>query len=249
MPLFPYNPQMYKEQANLESLAPGWYPAIIIESDVLETNAKDGFRLELKFKVIDGPGKDRTITNNYNIQNPNPKAVEIAMSQIKSICSCIGKFSPINQSEELHNIPLQIRLAKQKDSDYSEVKGYKDINGNDPGKGGQGAPVGHQQQPPQGFGNAPQAQPPYAPPQQQYTPAQGQYAPPVGAQPPAYAPPQPQYAPQTQAPAAAPAWTPPAPQAAAPAYQPPPQQQQQQQAPAWQPGGPQPQAPAWAPQR
>ena len=246
MPLFPYNPQMYKEQANLEPLAPGWYPAVIIESDVLETNAKDGFRLELKFKVIDGPGKDRTIKSNYNIQNPNPKAVEIAMSEIKSICSCIGKFSPINQSEELHNIPLQIRLAKQKDSDYNEVKGYKDINGNDPGKGGQGAPVGHQQQPPQGFGNAAQGQTPYAPPQQQqYAPAQPQYMPPAAAQAPAYAPPQ---QPQPQAPAAAPAWTPPAPQAAAPAYQQPPQQQQQQ-APAWQPGGPQPQAPAWAPPR
>ena len=152
---FNYDPNQHKEAQSFEALPAGWYPAIISDSEIVQTSKKDGFRLVLTFTIIDGPHKGRKINSGYNIDNPSAKAVEISMSELKSICSVIGKFSPIADSQELHNQPLQIRLVAPKDSDYNEVKGYKDIAGNDPGKSQQVAPVGHQQQPAQGFGNAP----------------------------------------------------------------------------------------------
>ena len=240
MPQFPFNPAQFDYARGNEPLPAGWYPAIIKESEIVPTAAADGFRLIFKYLIIDGPGKDRMVQGSHNIQNKSEKAVAISMSELKTIAACVGKFNPINASEELHNIPLQIRLVLPKDSDFNEIKGWKDINGNDPGKGGTGAAVQHQQQPAQGYAQ-PAAQPYGAPPAQ-----------------PQYAPQQPQYA-QPAAPAAAPAWA--APAAPAPAYQQPaagnapaqPQYQQQApqqpaQAPAWQPGA-QPQAPAWVPQR
>lgn len=250
MPQFPFNPAQHEYRKTFEQLPAGWYPAVISGSEIVPTSKGDGFRLVLEYTIIDGAAKGRIVgKQGHNIQNPNPQTVEIAMSEIKTISACVGKYAPIQQSEELHNIPLQIRLIAAKDSDFNEVKGWKDINGNDPGKGGQGAPVQHQQQPPQGFA-APPAQQPYGapPPQQQYAPpAQAQYAPPAPAQPPTYAqPPQPQYAPQPPAPqGGAPAWA--APVAAPPAqqYAPAPQQAAAPQAPAWTPGAA-PQAPAWA---
>lgn len=245
MPQFPFNQAQHKPQSTLEQMPAGWYPARVIESDIAPTSKGDGFRLKLTFEIIDGPYKGRKVTSGYNIQNPNPQAVEIAMNEIAAICCCVGKFQPIQQSEELHGIPLQIKLTTQKDSDYNEVKGYRDINGNDPGKAGAGAPVAQtapQSMPPQGFAQAPPpqyAQQPtnaYAPTQQPYPP---QAPAPVAA--PAWAPPAPQAAPQ-QAPAQAPAWAPQQPQQTAPQAQP--------QAPAWTPGAMPPAPPAWAgPQR
>jgi hypothetical protein len=246
MPVFPYNPAAHEYSKSFEKLPAGWYPAVIFESEILPTAAGNGFRLILKYKIIDGPGKDRIVQGSHNIQNPSPKAVEISMSELKTINACIGNYQPINQSEEMHNKPMQIRLSDPKDGDYNEVKGWKTINGEDPSKGGQGAPDQHQQQPPQGFGNAPaapQAMLPYgAPPQQ----GQPQYAAP------AYGQPAPQqYAQQPQAPPTAPAWAPPQQPAQ---YQQQPQQapvpqQQTGAAPAWTPGAQPPAAPAWAPPR
>lgn len=237
MPQFPFNPQQFQLQTTLERLPRGWYPAVITSSEIVETSNKDGFRLKVEFQIIDGPYKGRKVQNGYNIQNNNAQTVEIAMKEIKTICTCVGIFAPINQTEELHNKPLQILLTEPKDSDYNAVKGYKDINGTDPDKiGAGGPPMGHMQQPPQGYGQ---------PPQQAYAPPQAA---------PAYGAPQQQPAYGAPPPAAAPAWAPPPQQAQqqapAPAYAPP-QQQQAPAAPAWQPG-PQaaaPQAPAWAPQR
>lgn len=257
MAQFAFNPQQFQPQTPQERAPRGWYPAVMFESDIEPTAAKDGFRLVTKFKIIDGPYKGKTISKGFNIDNPSPKAVEISLSEIKTICSCVGKFNPINDSQEMHNIPLQILLTEPKDSDYNDIKGYKTIDGLDATAAGQGAAVGHQQIPQQGFGNAPApqygapAQPAYAPAQPQYAPAHPAY------QQPAYAPAQPQYgAPQqAQAPYAPPQPQYGAPVTAQPAYAAPAPQQAPAPAPApspapggpptWQPGN-QPAAPAWA---
>jgi hypothetical protein len=218
---FSFDPRtVTKEYTNFEPLPPGWYKAVVCESEIIENSAKTGLRLMLTYQIIEGQYTNRKITQGYNIANPNPQSVEIALSEVKAICACVGKFNPIAHSEEIHGIPMQINVRKQKDADYNEVKGYKDVNGNDPGKGGQGAPAPQVPQPQQG----------YAQPAPQY--AQPQY----GQQPP-------------QQPPAAPAWASgaPAAPAPAPAYQVP--VAQGAPAPAWQPNAAPPAAPAWAPQR
>jgi putative serine protease PepD len=167
---------------------------------------------------------------------------------------------------------LQILLTEPKDSDYNEVKGYRSINGEEADKIGQGAPVGHQQQPPQGFGQpAPIQTTPYPqqPPYQQPAPpaAPAEQLSPDGAWKLVNGAWVPNTPPPPAAPPAAPAWAAPA-SPAPPAFNP--QQPQNGSygaqpaagngttqnataapptAPAWQPNGQQPAAPAWAPQR
>jgi hypothetical protein len=244
---FQFNPNQYQVQKPLEKLPRGWYPVVIDSSEIQPTAKKDGFKLVCTFLVIDGPSKGRKITNSYNIDNPSAQAVEIAMSEIKTICSCVGIFVPINASEELHGKPLQVLVTEPKDSEYNDIKGYKTIDGTDADKVGPGAGAPAQYaQPAHGYGGQPQ----YQQPQQGYgAPQQSQYAqqPPQGGAAPAWAPP----AQQPQAPAqAAPAWAPPQQAAQQPAAYQAPQAQQPQSAsaPAWSPSA-QPAAPAWAPQR
>jgi len=241
-------------QETPEALLPGWYPAVMIESDVVATAAKTGFRLACVYQVIDGPGKGRKILAGYNVDNPNPEAVRISMEELKTLSACMGHFAPLTDSAELHNRPLQLRLAKQKDSDFNEVKGYKTIDGKDAKDAAQGPAIGHQPIPTQGFA-APAPQPPYAvpaatqypvDPSGQWMLVNGQYVPntQVAAPPPPPPPP---------APAPVAAWAPPAPpaapQAAAPAYAPPAAAGAPPAPPAWAPATAGPVAPSWTPQR
>jgi hypothetical protein len=212
---FSFDPRtITKEYTNFEPLPPGWYKAVICDSEIIETSSKNGFRLMLTWQIIEGQSTNRKITQGYNIQNPNPTAVEIAMSEIKAICACVGKFNPIGHTEEIQGIPMQINVRKQKDADYNEVKGYKDVNGNDPGKGGQGAPAPQVQQPPQGYAQPAQQQFAQPPAQPGYAAAPPAWAP----QAPAAPPEQQQYAPQPPQGAPAPAWQPNAAPPPAPAW-------------------------------
>lgn len=245
-----FDPSQFAFQETPEALPPGWYPAAMIESDLVPTSKGDGFRLKCTYQIIDGPGKGRKIPAGYNVENPNPEAVRISMEELKTAQACMGQFSKISDSTQLHNLPLQIRLAKQKDSDYNEVKGYKTIDGKDAKDATQGSalpPMGHQAQPPQGFAAPPIAPsygapaPPYAAPVDPTAGWQRQNGhrlnPATNAwelDTPAAPPPPP---PVAAAPPAPPAWAPPAPPAAPaapPAYA--------------APAAPTPAPPAWAPQ-
>jgi hypothetical protein len=256
MPQFSFNPQQYDFARVAERLPRGWYPAIIKESELIPTANKDGIRLIFHYEIIDGLHKGRKVQGSHNVQNPSAKAMEISLSEVKSISAAVGVFAPINQTEELHNRPLQIHLTEPKDSEFNDVKGWKTINGDDPSKSGgatQMLPQGPVAVPAQGFGNAAPVSPypggptPYGAPPQQFQ--QPQYAQPPAQPQYAQQPQQPQYQQQPQAPGAQPAWAQPPvqqqPQQAAPVYQ----QQAQQQPPTWQPNqAPAPAAPAWAQQ-
>jgi len=88
------------------------YLAAIVESEMCETAAKTGHYLKLKFSVLEGPFANRVLFANLNLDNPNQTAVDIARSELKSICSAIGKGdATIDDSEELHDHPLMIKVV------------------------------------------------------------------------------------------------------------------------------------------
>lgn len=258
MAQFSYDPNQHKLSETPEVLQDGWYPAQMIESDIVPTAKNDGFRLATVFQIIDGPGAGRKVKNGYNIANPSDKAVEISMDEIKTMQACMGIFSPIQDSIEMHNHPLQIRLKKPKDSDYSEIKGYKTINGLDAkdamSGGTQLPPMQHQQQPAQGFGQP--APTPYAAPaaavdptagwQRQnghrLNPATNAWELDTPAAPPP--PPPPPYA--APAAPAAPSWAPPAASIAPPAPPAPPQPSAPPTPPSWTANPAPPAPPSWA---
>ena len=109
------------------------YNAQIVKSDIVPTKAKTGTRMNIQFKIIDGDFKGRIIFAGYNITNPNEQAVEISRKEIKSICDAIGKPNGIRDTNELHNIPLQIKVvitpADGKYAEKNEVKFYEAYEG------------------------------------------------------------------------------------------------------------------------
>ena len=214
-----FNAQQFDPTQGGGSLPVGRHPVIIESSEVKANKANDGGYLQLNLKLIDGPQMGTTGAYRLNLYHSNPQTAEIAHRQLSAICHVIGVFN-VQDSQQLHNIPFIIEVGLQKGEEaaqkgYTEVKKVFDINGNEPGKAGQGAPAAQPQQQPAAQGGFGQQQPAAQP--QGNAPAWG------GGQP---AQQQPQGAPAGNAPA----W------GQQPAQQPA-AQQPAQQAGGWQQGG------------
>jgi hypothetical protein len=82
---------------------------------------------------MDGQAKGRRFWTMLNLWNSNPTAVEIAQRELSSICHACGKLR-VADTEELHAIPMLVRLAVKSDSygEKNEVKSYKPANGGAP---------------------------------------------------------------------------------------------------------------------
>lgn len=110
----------------------GDYPAVITASDVLSNKAGTGSYLKLELTITDGKFQGRKLFENLNLDHPNPQAVETARGTLKKIAVACGKTSGVvNESEELHDIPLivNVGIEKRKDTgeDSNRIRGYKGV--------------------------------------------------------------------------------------------------------------------------
>ncbi len=91
------------------------------------TKAGNGSYLELQFQVLDGEYKGRQLWDRLNLDNTNEIAVKIARAQLAAICQAVGVLTP-GDSQELHDLPLEISLKLKKRDDTgeltNEVSGY-----------------------------------------------------------------------------------------------------------------------------
>lgn len=112
------------------ALPAGEYVAAIVKSEHREAKAGNGNAyINLEFEVQDGDKQGRRFWTMLNLWNSNTTAVEIAQRELNSICQACGKLR-INDSEELHGIPMLVKLGVKSDS-YGEknvTKGYKPLN-------------------------------------------------------------------------------------------------------------------------
>ena len=162
-----FNAQQFDPTQGGGSLPVGRHPVIIESSEVKANKANDGGYLQLNVKLIDGPQMGTTGAYRLNLYHSNPQTAEIAHRQLSAICHVVGVFN-VQDSAQLHNIPFIIEVGLQKGEEaaqkgYTEVKKVFDINGNEPGKAGQGAA----QAQPQGQGGFGQQQPAQQPQQAQ----------------------------------------------------------------------------------
>jgi hypothetical protein len=111
----------------------GPYNVQVVKSEVTKTKAETGTLLKLQFKIIDGKFKGRIIFGQYNLTNPNAQAVEISRKQMKTLCDAIGKPDGVGDSNEMHNIPLQIKVsikpAQGVYAEQNEIKFYSKYEG------------------------------------------------------------------------------------------------------------------------
>lgn len=98
------------EPVDFSALPAGEYTVSISNSEFRNTKNGRGQYLSLTFEIIEGQHAGRYAWHNLNLQNDNPKAVEIAQRELSAICRAVGKMA-ISDSSELHDIPHRITLA------------------------------------------------------------------------------------------------------------------------------------------
>lgn len=122
---------------NAEEVAPlgdrsplpaGEYRCAIVKSEWKPTSRGDGKYLEFTFQILEGDCQGRMVWSRLNLQNPNGQAVQIARSELSSICRAIGK-TKVSDTSEMHNEPLMVSVTVRKREDNgeptNEVKGYR----------------------------------------------------------------------------------------------------------------------------
>ena len=106
-----FNTSDYEASSGFEPIPAGIYLAEIIKTELKDTKDKTGKYLSVQFKIMEGEQTKRLIFCNLNLVNKNQQAVDIAQSELKSICLAVGFEGELEDSVDLHNIPLGIKVA------------------------------------------------------------------------------------------------------------------------------------------
>ena len=127
MALLNFDATTIAPQENLTPIPAGTYVARIIESDVRPLKSGNGDGLLLTFEIIDGPYARRRVWANINVRHISEEAQRIGQQQLSSLCHAVGVLK-LQDSVQLHDRPLKIRVAVRKDDKYeerNEIKGYE----------------------------------------------------------------------------------------------------------------------------
>lgn len=146
------------QYAGNEPLPTAWYNAFISASEIKPTKdaaVTNHHMLHLEFTIQGGQYNGRKVFTQLNIGHSNPATKEIAYKQLSSIAHSVGVIQ-VQDSQQLHNIPLKIRVklkegGEKKDNmgnvvgkydPQNEVAGYKNINEATPGEPAGPATIG-----------------------------------------------------------------------------------------------------------
>lgn len=113
--------------SKFDALPEGEYRALITESEVKPTKAKDGSLINLKWQILDGPHKNRTVLDRVNWENKNPTAQMIGRQQLKKIAKAVGAPEEFADTSILHMKPciIKVIVGEYNCEPKNEVKGYK----------------------------------------------------------------------------------------------------------------------------
>lgn len=127
-----FNAAQYEPSTGaMDPIPAGWYNAAVDESELKPTKTPGGAYLQLRFTVLDGKHANRKLYVRLNIRNANPVAQEIAYKDLSAICHAVGIMN-LGASEQLHNIPMKVRVkVRPATGDYeasNEITTFKNIN-------------------------------------------------------------------------------------------------------------------------
>lgn len=149
MPTYNFNSAQYEAQyGGAAKMLPPCKKTKVIIVDSRQEPTKDGKGGFLAFdlRVVEGPLVGKEQTDRLNLHNINATTVEIANKQLSAYCHVTGVFA-FQATEQLHNIPFLIDVDYQKGNEptqekpeggYTQITALYDVNGNGPGKAGQG---------------------------------------------------------------------------------------------------------------
>lgn len=169
VPQFQFNANQYEPNQGMGIHPPAQkIPFTISGTSIVETKDKTGHMLVIEFTSPVG-----MVVNRYNVNNQNPKTVEIAYGQLSALCRAVGIYQ-IDGNNECAALRggkglMDVGYQKGEEPDpqfpdrkgYTELKRVYDVNGNDPSKPAaqqsqqnqpSGGPAPLQQQPGGGWG-------------------------------------------------------------------------------------------------
>lgn len=137
-----FNPDEHPSD-DFDPMPDGWYPAQIIDSEITDTRA-GGQMLKISGEITDGDFSGRLFWDNLNIVNSNEVAQRIANQRLGKYCAAVG-LGPIDDTEDLHNIPFMVKLGIEPgEGQYRDKNIVKDVklyeNEPQPQRGNRAAP-------------------------------------------------------------------------------------------------------------
>jgi len=111
-----FNAEAVEPSISFDAIPDGQYIAVISDSELKETRAGNGRYLQLEFVVTEGEYANRKLWAQLNMENPSQKAVQFGRANLASICRAVNVLH-VEDSSELHNIPLQITVRCRKEAD------------------------------------------------------------------------------------------------------------------------------------
>ena len=126
MAILNFNANEVEPSRELDPIPAGKYVAVITDSEMKDTRAGTGRYLQLEFEITDGEFAGRKVWARLNIENQNAEAVRMARADLSAICRAVNVLTP-NDSADLHNLPLVIKVHVRKDKNTGEIT--NDIRG------------------------------------------------------------------------------------------------------------------------
>ena len=123
-----FDARQVEPNTGFDAIPAGEYDVVITKSEVKATKAGTGQYVELTLQVLGGQFQNRQLWDRLNLWNPSEKAVAIAKGTLSAICRAVGVPSP-NDTVELHNKPLRVRVAVEQDPQRGAsnvIKAYKE---------------------------------------------------------------------------------------------------------------------------
>lgn len=128
MAILNFNANEVEPSKEFDPIPAGKYVAVITDSEMKDTRAGTGRYLQLEFEITDGEYAGRKLWSRLNIENQNAEAVRMARADLSAICRAVNVLMP-NDSAELHNLPLVIKVHCRKDKNTgeisNEIRGYE----------------------------------------------------------------------------------------------------------------------------
>src|SRR5210317_863708 len=100
----------------------GWYEAEIVKTEYNPNSKKTGHFLNAQYRIL-APDSyvGRVVFHLMNLDNPNQTAVQIAQRELAAVCKAC-EVEEVEDSEDLHGIPMGIYLVQDKGSANYEPK-------------------------------------------------------------------------------------------------------------------------------
>ena len=109
-----------------QPIPPGEYMMEIVSAGMHDTRAGNGCYMKVEMCGLDGAASGRKVFWNINLQNPNPKAVEIGLENLDQLREAVGLVS-LSDSSQLIGGKVTAKLAVN--GEYNDVKYVKASTG------------------------------------------------------------------------------------------------------------------------